>query len=153
MAEAHAITTSSFREKLEGLIEEMGPKRLELSKEYVREFCELTGHDYDEYRKRGDAPAGILMSFTDPMISGLFVNFFVKYPGAIKGVVHSTSKIDFLRPISLSQTGFEEKLAVGDIREKSGKKGNYLVVNIEMTLYDNLKRKVAVDLHTFFVRV
>lgn len=153
MPEPTKISISSFEEKLGQVIDEIGVKDILLRDDYFKEFCELTGHDYSECICRDLAPPGFMMTLTGSTIGSMFLKFFTKFPTVIKGVIHSKSKVEYLAPIVLSAKNFKETIAIKNVEEKSGKKGEYFVVDFEVALMDESGSKLAIDFHQFFLRV
>jgi hypothetical protein len=128
-------------------------KELTLKEDFLKEYCRLTGHDYALYEEGGTAPAGFLMTFTDPIVSETFLKFFIKFPRVIKGTIHTSSKVEVLHPLKLSAKNYREKLLIRNIEEKTGSKGDYFAVDFEVVLMDGQGGKVATDAHQFFLRV
>jgi len=147
------ISMDDFRRKLEDVINEIGVKELTLKEEFLKEYCRLTGHDYELYREKGEPPAGFLMTFTDPIVSEMFLKFFIKFPRVIKGVIHTSSKVEYYAPLSLDTKNYSENLLVKNVEQKAGGKGDYFAVDFEVALMDDQGGKVATDAHQFFLRV
>ncbi len=147
------VTEASFREKLDEVIGGVGEKELVLDLPFLEEYCKLTGHDLSLYRARDRVPLGFLMTFTGPIFSEMFIAFFTKHPGVIKGVIHTTSKVELFAPFRLGAGRFRESLAVRNIEEKAGRKGRYFAVDFEIVLVDGDGVKVASDVHQFFLKI
>jgi hypothetical protein len=151
--EEKGISKSSFLKKLEEVIGEFGEKKLEMRKRMVEDYCSLTGHDYTRYQAIDRIPAGFLMTFTAPSISSMIISLFNRFPGIIKGVIHTSSKLDFYAPFRLSSRFYNEKIELRGIEEKQGRMGSYFVMDFEVVLADDAGDKVVSDLHQFFLRV
>jgi hypothetical protein len=147
------ISARKFREGLEEVVSDLGKKTLKMDPGKLETFCRLTGHDFEQWRERDEAPAGYLMTLTDPIVSEFFLGFFIRFPRTIKGVIYTTSTVEWLRPIRLSETEYRETLTLKSVEEKSGSKGDYFAVEFEVALTDGQGERVASDLHTFFLRV
>jgi hypothetical protein len=152
MDQENSVSLMVMREKLELAIKGIGVLDLPLDEARLSEFCRLTGHDYETYQKRGEAPVGFFMTFTDPVLSRMFLDFFLKNPKMIKGVIHTKSRIDFKKPIKPDGT-YTETIAVAGIKEKLGSKGRYFAVDFEINLMDGPGESVACDIHQYFLKV
>jgi len=148
-----AMDKTLFQEKLQALVTGMGVKRLLVDNDGLKEYCRLTGHDFSAYQSRDRLPIGFLMTFIDPIVTELMVAFFVKFPGTIKGVIHSSSRIEVLKPLAISARQYQEKLELRKLEDKAGKKGNYMVVDFEVILMDEQGARVASDIHQFFLKI
>jgi hypothetical protein len=147
------MTKEEFAEKLQAVIAEMGVKTLRQDDDALNEYCRLTGHDPAVYRERDRLPVGYLLTFIDPIVTQIIVSFFIKFPGTIKGVIHSSSTVRVMKPLSISAREYKEEFALRNIEEKSGKKGKYLVTDFEVALMDAGGEQVASDLHQFFLKI
>ncbi len=144
---------SAFQEKLRSVVDEAGPRRLEVDLDLIERYCALTGHDFSLYRARGVIPPGFLMTFTAPAASHMIYSFFAKFPGVVKGVIHTSSRVEYLRPMSLGAGFYTERIELKGIERKAGSKGDYFAVDFEVELTDDRGGRVATDLHQFFLRV
>jgi hypothetical protein len=152
MSTDQAISRDLFRGKLEAIIAETGAMELTVDDDALREYCRLTGHDYEDCVARDRLPAGYLMTFIDPIVTRIMVSFFVKFQGAVKGVVHSSSRIEFFKPLPISARRYREKLALKSLEFKPGKKGDNFVADLEVVLMDADGAPAAIDLHQFFLK-
>ena len=147
------ITLPEFREKLDAALLDAGDKELVLKPQFLKDYCRLTGHDYAWYQSADIVPAGFLMTFTAPLISEVFIAFFARFPGVIKGVVHSSSQVAMHAPFCIGERVFRLKIDVDGIVEKAGKKGRHFVVDLEAALLKEDGAGVLTDMHQFFLRV
>lgn len=153
MAEATAITPSALKDTLETVIQQMGDKDLHLQPDVLKEYCQLTGHDFTFYQGRDRVPLGFLMTFTASLVSELFIAFLTQLADSVKGVVHSSSTIDVAAPFRISQESYRHAVRLAGITEKEGRKGTHFVVDLDLTLLQEDGVKVLTDVHQFFLRV
>ncbi len=153
MDDEPGISLSELKEKIREVADGVGVRELPLEDEFLEEFCELTGHDYSHYLERNQIPTGFFMTFTSPIVTQVFLSFFLKHPKLIKGVIHTGSKVEISSPLRLDKRPYSEKLEVREIVEKSGAKGKYLAVDFQVILMDSSGQKAASDLHQFFLRI
>ncbi|HUT52947.1 MAG TPA: hypothetical protein VM658_06120 [bacterium] len=152
MGGEEAISGERFQKELEALVAETGALELRVDHDALREYCRLTGHDYAACKARDRLPAGYLMTFIDPIVTRIMVAFFVKFPGTIKGVVHSSSRIEIFKPLTISARPYREEMRLANLERKSGKKGDYFVADFEVILLDADGERAATDLHQFFLK-
>jgi hypothetical protein len=152
MERDQAVSPDLFRERIEAVIAETGDMELMVDDDALREYCRLTGHDYEAAKARDLLPAGYLMTFIDPIVTRIMVSFFVKFQGAVKGVVHSSSRVELQRPLVISARRYRERLALKNLEFKSGRKGDYFVADLEVALMDAEGATAATDLHQFFLK-
>lgn len=153
MDETKTGSAQAFQAKLQEVVDAIGVKTLPVDLDLLKEYCRLTGHDFARCQARDLLPTGFLMTFTSPIFSEMFLAFFVKLPKLIKGVIHTASQVEFFGPLRLGAGPYQEKLAIRNLEEKSGKKGNYWAVDFEVSLMDTEDRKIVSDVHQFFLRV
>jgi len=147
------IPLSDLKEKILEVVDNVGVRELQLDDAFLEEFCELTGHDHSYWVRRNEIPAGFFMTLASPIITQVFLSFFLKHPNLVKGVIHTGSEIEMYRPIRLDRSPYGETLEMRHIEEKTGEKGKYLAVDLELVLKDSSGEKVAADLHRFFLRI
>lgn len=146
------MTRSIFLSMLEKTIKNPSlDKNLPIDIKLLQKYCELTGHDFEFYKSRNLIPLGFLMTLTTKLFTELFVLFFSRHRSVIKGVVHSSSKIELYRPFLLNAE-YRGTLAIKNIVEKIGKKGKFFVVDIEVCLWDQNNLKIIADRHQFFIK-
>ncbi len=140
-----------FHEKLEGIVSSISSREFLIDVDFLKKFCELTGHDFADCQKRDLAPLGFFMTFTSPVLTEIILSVFVKYPDIIKGVIHSCSDLKLFGPFRLSSRLYQTDIKIVDIKEKKGKKNDYFAVDFEVNLHDDAGEKIATDLHQFFL--
>ncbi|MBC2716024.1 MAG: MaoC family dehydratase [Desulfobacteraceae bacterium] len=152
MTEKLTITRSIFLSMLEEAIKDIRLKKLPVNIKLLRKYCYLTGHDFKLYESRNLIPPGFLMTFTTRLFTELFILFFTKHSSVIKGLIHSSSKVELFRPFSLNVDYYQGILEVKNVKEKTGRKGKFFVVDIEVRLMDENNVKILSDLHQFFLK-
>jgi len=146
------VDKNEFREKLMAAAAESGEHEVRSDPDFLNELCRVTGCDFSACKKRGTAPAGLFMTLSDPVVTDFFAKMFVKFPGLVKGVIHTRSVVDYNDSIRISGS-YKERLSVKRVEEKQGKKGRYMAVDFEVLVVDDSGRTAARDLHQFFIRV
>jgi hypothetical protein len=143
----------SLKKKLKEVIDDRGERKLRLEVDLLKEYCALTGYDYPLYQTRNLVPLGFLMTLTAPVFSEIILSFIAAFPNVIKGVIHTSSKVAIFSPLTLSSKYYHEKLEMRNVKEKVGRKGKYLVVDLELVLMNENDVTVASDLHQFFLKM
>ncbi len=153
MNEEKRISKESFQEKLNEAVAGVAEKKLDLNLRFLEEYCKFTDHDLSAYKSIDRVPLGFLMTFMGPSLTEMFFGLFSKHPNVLKGVIHTSSKVQVFAPLKMSAGRWRETLSVKNIEEKTGKKGNYFAVDFEMILTDDGGAKIASDVHQFFLKV
>jgi len=153
MRDKEKISKDDFQKSLEDLINKIGIKELNVEKDSLKTFCELTHHNYSFYLEKNLIPQGYLMTFTIPLFTQFFITASVDLiPKVIKGVIHTFSKIEYFGPFRMDQKYFG-KIGVKNVVEKKGKMGEYFAVDFEILVSNEKGEKVASDVHQFFLRI
>jgi hypothetical protein len=152
MPDMNPVTDAEFESMLKGIIAQVGVKTLTINLDILAAYCGLTGHDMARYRKMDRVPAGYLMTFMAPLITEVFVAFFTAHPAVIKGVVHSTSRVELHAPFRLSDRTFRETVGVRQVETRSGRRGDSFVVDFDVRLEDARGALIAHDMHQFFLK-
>lgn len=149
------LTTSpaGLATMIEAVLKDSGRKELLLDPKKVASFCRVTGHDYDWYQTRELVPAGFLMTFSAGHVTEVFVDFFTRFPEALKGVVHSSSRIRFQAPFCLSRRPLDHHIRLNTVLEKEGRKGLHFVSEFDLDLLEQDGTRILIDRHQFFMRV
>jgi hypothetical protein len=146
------VTADVFQNLLNEIMAGLPAKKLPVDMAKIAEFCRLTGHDFEQYRKKDLIPLGYLMTFTTPLINEAFMTFFTKHPSLIKGVVHSNSTIEVFHPFRLSHPFYMEELSVRQVLDKEGRRGKSFVTDFAVLLKNPEGETVLCDLHQFFLK-
>ncbi|MHA1301329.1 MAG: FAS1-like dehydratase domain-containing protein [Candidatus Helarchaeota archaeon] len=93
-------------------------------------------------------PPGYLPTLITPIINKIFLS---KLPKMVKGIIHVSSKITYLKPI-FANTSYATTIALKDISEKEGKMGSYIQTDFIVTLKDEKGEDIAKDWHIFFLK-
>jgi len=153
MAGHAGLSKDFFHEKLQEIIDTIDTKRLDLDTALLQQYCSYTGYDYQLYQARDLVPVGFLMTFTSSVFSEMFLSLFAACSALIKGIIHTSSKVELFAPFSLSCKEYQTKLEIKKIEDKVGRKGEYLVIDLEVVVLDVHGVKVASDVHQFFLRI
>ncbi len=147
------MTRIALEARLKEALDRVNGRDLVIDPEVLHSFCALTGYDYEHYRTRNFVPTGYLMTFTAPVVTEVFVGLYSNLSNLIKGIIHSRSRIEVLSPLTIDPSHYVVRIEAREIKEKQGKKGNYLVRDLDLILENTHGHKVASDLHQFFLRI
>lgn len=147
------MNEKEFKKLLDDEVKKVGEIKLEMDRKGLKTFCELTGHDADFYFENNLIPQGYFMTMTIPVFNSFFTAAFANLmPKVIKGVIHTSSKIEFHRPMRIDRK-YTGKMTVARVEAKSGSLGDYFASDFEVVVLNEKGNWVASDLHQFFMRI
>ena len=138
------------------------PLNLIIPLKKVRKFCEIVEEtnsiylNLDKAKKNGHIGIPIPESYLLSLVSPITHNFFTgigKYMGStFKGIIHSSSKIEFLQPLYCDLPYIME-MELRDLSHKRGKLGEYYVAEYLISIKNEKKEQCYTDYHYFFIKV
>ncbi len=128
----------------------------------VKRFCDIIEETNPIYlnleiaKKNGYGNIPIPESYILSLVSPITHNFFTgigKYMGSVfKGVIHSSSKIEFLQPL-FCDLSYLMEMNLQELAHKKGKLGNYYVAEYLISIKNEKKETCFTDIHYFFIKV
>jgi hypothetical protein len=143
-------------------ISRMASKEIIVRVETVKEFCRIVEEtnpvylDLQEARRAGfekiPLPASYLLTLLTPISHEFFTRGIGPLIGTvIKGVIHTSSVLEFLGPL-YCDTPYRLELDFAGLVRKRGKMGEYFVGTFPHKVLGARDEPVAVDRHVFFLR-
>jgi hypothetical protein len=151
-----------LREKMDRAISRMAPKERVVHPETVRAFCGIVEETNPIYLEPEEAeragfekvpiPEAYLLTLITPLSHELFTTGIGPLLGpSVKGVIHTSSVIEFLEPL-YCDTPYRLELEFAGLLRKSGKMGDYFVGTFPHKVLNGRGGLAAVDRHVFFLR-
>ena len=142
-------------EEMDAILQSLSPIEVKVREKAILQFYEITQDSKDQYNTGAENPIvspNYIMTLLAPFATKVIIKIFENENlPKIKGVVHSKSEINFLKPLSYGK--YRIWCRVETLQKKTGKMGNYLVLTFRMTLLNENEQEVANDIHQFFIRV
>lgn len=159
---ARDLELDDLRVKMDEAISRMASKEILVRPETIKVFCAIVQEtnpvyfDLQEARKEGHEktpiPESYLLTLITPLSHDLFTTGIGPLLGpVVKGIIHTSSVIEFLRPL-YCDTPYRLELEFAGLVRKTGKMGEYFVGTFPHRVLDARDDLMAVDGHVFFLR-
>ena len=156
------LELEALSREMDQAIARMASREIVVRPEALKEFCRIVQEthpvylDLEEARRAGfekiPLPASYLLTLITPLSHELFTTGIGPLLGpVIKGVIHTSSVIEFSGPL-YCDTPYRLELGFAGLVRQKGKMGEYLVGTFPHKVYDAGNEPVAVDRHVFFLR-
>ncbi|NHI91026.1 MAG: hypothetical protein EAX96_00900 [Candidatus Lokiarchaeota archaeon] len=141
----------------------MRPIELTLPLKKLVKFCEIIDEtnliyrELSEAKKRGykqvPIPESYLLTFISPITHEFFTTGIGKHMGKeIKGIIHTSSKIEFKEQL-YCETTYLLEMDLKNVIQKKGKMGDFIDTMYQISLKNGEGKVCFVDYHEFFMKI
>ena len=156
------IELDALRKKIDQAVSRMPRKEIVVRPETLHAFCKIVQEtnpvylDPEAARRAGfekiPLPASYLLTLITPLSHDLFTTGIGPLLGSvIRGVIHTSSVIEFLGPL-YCDVPYRLELDFAGLKRQKGKMGEYIVGTFPHKVLDARDEPMAIDRHVFFLR-
>ncbi|MHA1145372.1 MAG: FAS1-like dehydratase domain-containing protein [Candidatus Helarchaeota archaeon] len=156
------ISLETLNRKIKDGVGQIRPKKVKVRQKTIKKFCEIINEtnpiffDLEAARKAGHDKIPLPESYLLTLIAPISQDFFTTGIGhllnnVIKGIIHVQSEIEFHAQL-YSETPYMLKIRVSDLIPKTGKMGEYFVLNCPHEVVDESDNLLVLDNHVFFLK-